>query len=232
MTHPAPLVSVVIPAFNCARYVSGAIASARAQAASLEIIVVDDGSTDDTGDVVRAFHPAVVLLRQDHSGIAAARNRGVAAATGEFLAFLDADDLFMPRKLEAQIAHLEQDGGPDISMGVVEEFVSADIPIHEQQRLRARGRIAGGSAGAMLLRRPTFDRVGLFRAWRVGEFADWYLRAVEAGLRIGMLPELVLRRRLHGSNVGLRERHARVDFVHIAKSALDRRRNATSTPTS
>jgi hypothetical protein len=79
----------------------------------------------------------------------------------------------------------------------------------------------------MLVRRPAFERVGLFETgWRVGEFISWYLRATEAGLRTLMLPEVVLRRRLHETNQGIRERGAATDYVRILKASLDRRRAA------
>jgi hypothetical protein len=85
----------------------------------------------------------------------------------------------------------------------------------------------GYSRGTMLVRRPSFDRVGPLDArWRVGEFVEWYLRARDAGLREAMLPDVVMRRRLHAGNLGRREPAARVDFAHIVKAALDRRRAA------
>jgi hypothetical protein len=78
---------------------------------------------------------------------------------------------------------------------------------------------------AMLVRRPAFERVGPFETtWRVGEFINWYLRATEVSLRMLMLPDLVLRRRLHETNQGIRERSAATDYVRILKAALDRRR--------
>jgi hypothetical protein len=79
--------------------------------------------------------------------------------------------------------------------------------------------------------RAVFNRVGPFASsWRVGEFADWYLRALDAGMRIETIADVVLRRRLHGDNVGIRERDSRVDYAHIVKHALDRRRRATAGP--
>jgi glycosyltransferase involved in cell wall biosynthesis len=228
MTSHTPLVSIVIPTFNCAAYLPAAIDSARAQHPSIEIIVVDDGSTDGTTASVTKLGAPLRLIEQDHQGAAAARNLGVAAATGEFLAFLDADDLFAPCKLGVQLAHLRRENAPDISMGAVEEFVSPEIDAEHRARLQVRGRTAGGVAGAMLIRRATFERIGPFASWRLGEFADWYLRALDAGLRVETLPDVVLHRRLHGANIGIRERHARVDYARIAKRALDRRRQDRS----
>lgn len=228
-----PTISVIIPTFNCARYLPAAVQSVREQTLPVhEIIIVDDGSVDETPAVVAAFGIPVVSLRQAHEGIGAARNRGVDAAAGDYLAFLDADDLFTPAKCARQFEHLVQAGGPDISFGLIEEFVSPDLPAAAQQRLKARvGALAGSVAGTMMINRSAFARVGPFAtAWRLGEFADWYLRAADAGLRSEMLPEVVLRRRLHGDNVGIRERASRVDYVRIMKSALDRRRHGSGGP--
>lgn len=100
-------VSVVIPVFNGNATVAAAIESVRRQTYPIqEIIVVDDGSTDDTGSVVRAFGDAVRYVRQANQGVGAARNRGVAEAVGEYVAFLDADDLWLPAKLARQAAVL------------------------------------------------------------------------------------------------------------------------------
>ena len=224
-------ISVIVPAFNAARYLPEAVASIHEQTcAPLEIIVIDDGSTDETPEVVRALGNAVVSIRQSNLGIGAARNRGVEAARGNYLAFLDADDLFMPGKLARQLAHLRGEGGPDISFGCVEEFVDSDPSRDQASSLVARvGARGGGVPGAMLISRADFLRVGVFDvSWRVGEFADWYMRAMDAGLRAETLDEVVLRRRLHGDNVGIRERASRADFARIMKRALDRRKQAAA----
>ena len=116
MTSPeavAPRVSVVIPAYNASLTVSAAIESVRAQSLSdFEIIVVDDGSTDDTGARVAAIDdPRLRVIHASHDGPAQARNRGIEAARGEFITFLDADDLWTADKLESQVAALEADPG-------------------------------------------------------------------------------------------------------------------------
>lgn len=99
-----PVVSVVMPAYNAERFVDEAVESVLTQSHQrLEVIVVDDGSTDGTGARVRAYGDQVRYLRQANAGAGAARNRGVEAATGDYVAFLDADDLWRPEKLEVQL---------------------------------------------------------------------------------------------------------------------------------
>lgn len=109
-----PLASVIIPAYNAERYLRQAVESALAQTHSnLEVVIVDDGSTDGTrrlADEIAATDPRVRVFTQENAGVGAARNRGIAEAHGEFLAPLDADDFWYPKKLERQIAALEERG--------------------------------------------------------------------------------------------------------------------------
>jgi teichuronic acid biosynthesis glycosyltransferase TuaG len=105
------LVSVVIPLFNAQDYIAATIESVLKQSyQSIELIVVDDSSTDDSPSVVRGFGSAVRYLHQENAGPAAARNRGIAAANGEYIAFLDADDEWLPNKVETQVNLLEESG--------------------------------------------------------------------------------------------------------------------------
>src|SRR5436305_4940478 len=108
-------VSVIIPAYNYARYIAEAIDGALAQThAPLEVIVVDDESTDDTPRVLAGYGDRIRTIRQPNGGAAAARNTGMAAARGEYVAFLDADDVWLPRKLELQLQRFEAD--PDLGL--------------------------------------------------------------------------------------------------------------------
>lgn len=107
----APLVSVVIPAYNCARFIREAVDSALAQDyAALEVIVVDDGSTDDTGAILASFGGRIRLLSQPNRGCAAARNLGIGHARGRYVAFLDADDVWWPGKIRYQMEALGKTG--------------------------------------------------------------------------------------------------------------------------
>lgn len=116
MTASAPSsISVVIPAYNVAEFIGDALNSVKAQdIQDLQIIVVDDGSSDGTADRVAAEHPDVELIRKANGGAATARNRGITAARGDYLAFLDADDIWLPGKLAAQWHHLQ--AHPDIHL--------------------------------------------------------------------------------------------------------------------
>lgn len=220
-----PSISVTIPVYNCERYLGDAIESVLAQSYQpIEIIVIDDGSTDGSATVADRFE--VAYRWQPHSGVGAARNRGVGLATGEFLAFLDADDLWVESKLERQMAALGQDPELDMVFGRVEQFVSPELAPAAARPSRNVGRaLEGPHAGTLLIRRESFHQVGDFATcWQIGEFVDWYARAMEAGLKSWMLPKVVLRRRQHHTNLGIRKRSSQTDYVRILKATLDRRR--------
>lgn len=218
----------MIGAYNAEQYLGEAIDSVLAQAyRPLEVIVVDDGSEDKSGDVARAYGGQVMVARQDNAGNGSARNHAVRLANGELFAFLDADDRFVPEKLEWQWSELERDPSVDIVFGYVQEFVSPELT--EEQRASVRAPQPAPSPwtapNLMLIRREAFERVGPFsELLRVGVTVDWYARSVEAGLRSLMLPHVVLERRLHLTNNGLREAASRTQYAHVLKAALDRRR--------
>jgi glycosyltransferase involved in cell wall biosynthesis len=219
-------VSVVIPAYQGERYIGAAIESILNQSAAVDqIVVVDDGSTDATAAVAQRY-PRVTLAREAHRGIGGALNRGVELATGDHLAFLDADDLWTRHKIERQLERLAREPGADLALGLVRQFLSPDIDASVAARVVCPPEPQPGHLiGSLLLRRSQFERVGRFRDdWPVGHFIDWFTRARELGLRETMVPEVVLLRRLHGANIGLRDPAARVGFVQAAKASLDRRR--------
>jgi len=224
-----PLVSVMIGAYNAAPYLGEAIESALGQDYEpIELIVVDDGSTDETGDVARSFAQAKVI-RQQNGGNGAARNRAVENASGELYAFLDADDRFTPGKLSLQKAALDADPGLDMVFGHVREFFSPELDEETRASLRppAAEPMPWTAPNLMLVRRESFERVGPFTtAVRVGVTVDWFARAQEAGLRHSILPEVVLERRLHTQNNGLRESASRSQYLEVIRQAMERRRAA------
>ncbi len=222
---PQPLVSVIIPVYNAAAYVREAIESVRAQTyPNREIVCVDDGSSDDSLEVLRSFGDAVTIVRRaENGGIGAARNNGIAAARGEVFAFLDADDVWLPQKLALQMPRLSV---ADISFAHMRCFLSPELP----ESVRAvrecpPGDRPGYIASTAVITRAAFDRVGGFESkWRVGEFIDWMARAREAGLVTDLLPDVLLMRRIHGTNTGVTERPSRGDYLRIMKEALARKK--------
>lgn len=227
MSGAGPLVSVIMPVYNGERYLADAVESVLAQTGGpVELIVVDDGSTDRSAEIARAFGAAVRYVYQDNAGQSAARNRGIQLAQAPFLAFLDDDDYWSPGKLALQLAVLTGDPTVEAVFGHVRQFVSPDIPPEAAARVRYHAEIMPGHVpGTMLIRREAFDRIGAFDPrLRVGEFVQWYAHAVDLGLRAVMLPEVVLHRRLHEDNEGIKQRAEAVQYVRVLKATLDRRR--------
>lgn len=228
-----PTISVIIPVHNRAQYVAEAIRSVLVQThPATEIWAIDDGSTDNSAGVIQAFGDAVQYYRQPNRGAAAARNRGVELATGDFLAFLDSDDRWLPHKLALQLVAFEKN--PDLAMafGHVRQFCSPDLPSDQRPRITAEV-MAGYHVGTLLVRRSAFQQVGPFETqWRVGEFVSWQAKATDMGLPMVMLPEVVMERRLHATNMGRTERSSTNDYLRIVRAALERRRaQAETTPT-
>lgn len=225
-SNPPALISVIIPAYNAEQYLGAAIESVLQQRwQPLEIIVVDDGSTDQSVAVAQHYQPLVQCLHQENSGPGAARNLGVSAAHGEFIAFLDADDLWLTDKLASQMAYLHLH--PEVAMlfGQVEQFISPDLTPDQQPMLPAQPIMTGLHVGAMLLRRATFAQVGPFATtWTIGEFIEWYGRAQALGLQTTILPQVVMRRRLHTTNLTRRTQNRRSDYLKILKARLDEHR--------
>lgn len=218
-------VSAVIPVYNGARYLAETIESVLAQTRPVdEIIVVDDGSTDGSAALARSFS-AVHVVVQPQSGAATARNLGVETASGNVIAFLDADDLWTPEKNEMQAAVFEREQDAGMVFGYAQQFVSPDVEETVRRQLQCPAEpMAGYIPSAAYIRRDVFARVGMFLQWQIGDFIDWYARAAEHGIRSVLLPDVVVHRRLHGANLGVRERASQIDYVRIARAALQRRR--------
>jgi glycosyltransferase involved in cell wall biosynthesis len=221
-----PTISVLIPARDGAAFLAEAIGSALSQTLRpAEVIVVDDGSQDDTGEVAARFGSEIVFVRQDPAGSGAARNRAVDASTGNLLAFLDADDVFVADRLERQATVLDRDPAVEAVFGRVSEFIEGEAR-HAGTALRPpRSDVPSHLATAMLIRRAAFERVGRFEVDQdVNVTVEWYARAMHAGLRSVMLDDLVLRRRLHAANLGMKRWDSGHQLVRIARESLERRR--------
>ncbi|HMQ53549.1 MAG TPA: glycosyltransferase family A protein [Anaerolineae bacterium] len=220
-------ITVIIPVYNAALYLAEAMTSVLTQTHPPdEVLVIDDGSTDDSAAIARRFEARVQLVQQPNQGAAASRNRGVALAQGQVLAFLDADDVWLPDKLARQLAALTTTPAPDIILGQVEQFRSPDLPA--EIHFADEGRVMNGlHVGAMLIPAGSFQQVGPFRSdLAVGEFIDWYSRAMAHSLSSLILPEVVMRRRLHGQNLMRRTQSVAGSYLKLLREAAARHKEA------
>ena len=207
------LVSVIVPAYNRAKTIGSAIESVFAQGyAPIEIIVVDDGSTDATSEVVAGYGERVGYLALEHSGSPAfVRNAGIRASRGEFVAFLDSDDLWLPGKLEQQMRFFEQE--PEVGMvcGKYVQFEEESGPDSEVQFPEAGGFAELFSANfvgtlTVVIRRSCLDAVGVFdERLLIAEDYELWLR-VASQYEIRMLGEVVARYRRHSGNLTANQR--------------------------
>lgn len=207
-----PTVSVIIPAYNAARYLPETLASALGQTLSdIEVIVVDDGSKDNTAQVAQSF-PAVRCVHQQNAGVSAARNTGAAHARGEFLAFLDSDDLWHPDKLRQQVEALRQHPDSVFSRteAVSDPARQAEIQ-HGQREAGAPHELIPDfhtsflvpylTTSTVMVRRSAFEAAGGFDTrLRIAEDVDFYLRVlVRQPLVVKMTQPLVYKRPVPGS---------------------------------
>lgn len=243
MSHAHPLVDVVIPVYNGASYLKEAIESVLSQTyAPLHLIIVDDGSQDSSGAIadeyVQRFPSRVQNIRQENKGLSAARNTGIRAAQGELIAFLDADDFWLPRKIEAQVAAWNNFSESTLPLGVVYcdyEFVDTSSAPHRLnssrfhlirglrgdvfQSLMDANKVAGSGSG-VLVKRDAFDRCGYFDE-RLNSCEDWdmWLRLAEA-YAFEPVDEILVMIRRHSENMQNHEaRMLRNQFAVLAKAA-------------
>jgi glycosyltransferase involved in cell wall biosynthesis len=221
-----PTVSVVIPTYNYGRYVRDAIESALAQTVlPLEVVVVDDGSTDDTPAVLARYGDRIRVVRQENQGLSAARNTGIRAACGEWVAFLDSDDAFHPRKLELQLAALA--GRRELHLVATDAF--SDEPLRWPDVPDAP-RVVPVSAGAIavrtlfapssvLARKSCFDAVGDFDpALRSVEDRDMWVRVAARFPAAMIAAPLTWVRQTPGSMSRHPERMEQFDRIVIDRS--------------
>lgn len=205
-------ISVVIPTYNYGRFIREAIDSVLAQTyAPLEILVVDDGSTDDTEQIVRAYGDRVRYIRQQNAGVGAARNTGIASARGEYVAFLDSDDVWLPEKLAKEIARFETDPELGLVYGGAERFdesgtLSVALDGIEgwiaPELLRLERSVISSGSGTLLPKRVA-EEVGGFDA-NLQPSEDWdFCYRVALRHRVGFVPEVLVRYRQHGGGLHL-----------------------------
>lgn len=220
-----PLVSAIIPVYNCERYLVDAIESVLAQTyRPIEIIVVDDGSLDDTADIAQSCKE-VRYIYQTNQGQGPAMNAGIKAARGEFIAFLDADDLWTPNKLGVQMDYLTEHPHVGYVIARMQNFLEPGIELPRRMtKDLLLTETVGLSVGTLVARKTVFEHVGNFDAsYCHAKDVDWFVRAREAGIRMAILPEILLHRRLHSRNRSYRTQARISALLRVVKSSIDRK---------
>jgi glycosyltransferase involved in cell wall biosynthesis len=220
-----PLVSVIVAVYNGARFLRPALESLLAQNYEpFETVFVDDGSEDETAEIAQSF-PGIRYIRQTNQGLAAARNAGLELARGEFLAFLDADDLLPPNKLSVQVGYLCQHPEVGCVLGRQEIILEEGVePPSWLSRDLLYGDVGGIPLGSAMIRRSILENLGGFDpSYLYAEDRDLFVRMRERGVEVAVLPDRVLYRRLHGSNMNF-NRPSNHPLLRSLKAKLDRSR--------
>lgn len=222
-----PAVSALVPVWNGAGFLAEAIDSVLVQKPPVaEVVVIDDGSTDGSGDVARAFGPRVRCVRREHAGLAATRNAAVREARGELLAFLDADDLWPAGRLARLLDALERSPECGIAQGRLQRMVRDDAStgwtlVDESWR--------APNVATALIRRSVFARVGPFDEQVAGaDDVDWLLRAKELGVRETQVDAVTLLYRRHGGNMTNDVAADQSRLLRVLGRAVQRRRAAAA----
>lgn len=220
-----PLISVVTPVYNGARYLEGTISSLLAQRyPRLEIIVVNDGSTDESGAVLARFGNAIKVISQENTGHVIARNTGLRSANGDIVGFIDQDDVWPEGRIPRMLPFLVEDGydyvrGKTLLFG---ERIQQDTPIFRYANI-----------GACLYRASVIERVGLFdEMMDAGEDFDWHVRIEEAGCKEKRIEDITLLYRQHTTNLSHTDGFlARGQFMTLRKK-IRRTHQRASNPSS
>jgi glycosyltransferase involved in cell wall biosynthesis len=219
-------ISIILPAKNEAEGLRRTLPGLAAVLPGAEVIVVDDGSTDDIEAAVAALPVDVRLFRQPNQGPAAARNRGVRDASGAYLAFLDVDDLWPPETLSQLVERLQGSPQTDVVQGRGQLARIMDVAGSEHELIGSPDESFPHYIGAAVYRRDAFRKNGLFdEEMRFGEDTDWFTRAKEMGLPVEQIDQTTLIVRRHAGNMTRGKSMVELNVLRVFKKALDRKRS-------
>lgn len=220
------LISVIMPVYNGEKFVSQAIESIlRQQYQSLQIIVVNDGSTDHSENILRQYEDSITYIEQENGGPPSARNRGLKEANGEYITFIDQDDIWHPDKLEIQLLEFEKHENLQIAIGFSLKLPFSSPDDLNPESLKKRS-IFNLLLGSSLIKKSAFEITGNFnKLMLVGDDTDWFIRARENQLPISVHRDLVFYHRLHENN--FTKKTDRSKFVlQLLKQAVDRKKTS------
>jgi glycosyltransferase involved in cell wall biosynthesis len=215
------VLSVIMPLYNGAAFVAEAVQSVMAQLRPEdEIVIADDGSTDGGGDLAAAFSQ-VRVVRKVHTTIGDSVNQAIAAAKGDWLAFIDHDDRWRPQKRALQMAAFAAD--PTLALVFTHAANFTTVEENGAKKDIFSAPKPAMTRPSLMLRREAFDRVGPFSSDpQVDEFIAWFARAAQLGLRSCVLPQVLYERRIHGGNFTLtRTAQVHARYFHALKGALE-----------
>ena len=222
-----PLVSVVVPTLDAARYLEDALDSIESQSyPHREIVLVDGGSSDGTLEIAGRYADLRIIY-QTGTGLADAWNCGIEGSAGELVAFLDGDDLWEPAKLERQVGVLVAESAADCAITRMRFALEPGftIPPGFRPELLDSDHVAN-MPSALLARRSLFERIGTFDTrWAIASDIDWFARVKDAGLRVELVDEVLVIKRVHDTNLStLGGAKLNAELVEVLRESVARRR--------
>lgn len=221
-----PLVSVILPVYNGERYLADTLDSIFAQDYHpFEVIVVDDGSGDGSAKIAKAYHKARYIY-QDNQGVPVARNAGVAAAQGEFIAFIDQDDTWLPHKLSAQVAYMLNHANVGYVTSKQQYFLEPGVkrPFWLKPELLEAPQ-TGMTPSTLLVRLSVMRQVGPFNPqFPTSSDADWFFRAKDMAIPTAALPEVLVHKRVHNANHSNQIQSLHHELLRVVKNSMKKQR--------
>ena len=224
----APLVSVVVAVRNGERFLAQALSSiVEGSYRPLEILVVDGDSSDRTVEIACSFEHVRCVVQRGQ-GIAAAYNTGVEEARGEFVAFLSHDDLWVPQKLKTQIGFMAENPAVQYTIARAEFFLE---PGHAIPRGFRRELLEGDHVApimeTLVARRSLFESLGKFdTSLSIDNDVDWFTRASDCNIPTAVMPQVLLHKRVHDTNLSMNVETNNRDLLKLLKTSIDRKRQA------
>lgn len=235
-----PKVTVVIPAYNAEAYIAAAITSVLEQTyPNIELIVVNDGSSDGTEHIVKSFGENVRYIVHENKGLPAARNTGIAHSSGEYISFLDADDMYLAEKIEQQVRFLQQHPEYTVAYCHMYHFYdNAPTTLYRHTAVCPSGNVLDtlldrffGQADTLCIPRHVFDTVGVFNeAYRFGEDWELNIRIAKAGYTFGFINIPLIKMRITKNSwsslqnqVGNKESHVRIFESLLLSTSLSKK---------
>jgi glycosyltransferase involved in cell wall biosynthesis len=217
-------VSVIIPVYNGSQYLAPTLASVVAQTYPLhEIIVIDDGSTDSSPDILRSFGERLRVTRQDNQGVAAARNAALQQVTGDVVTFIDQDDLWPAGRTEALVKALRADPDALVAAGQVEVLYERSRPPNPLDNFGTA--VREFYVGSLCIRKEVFDLLGpLHTGLGYADDVDFFMRRREANIRTIYVDDVTLQYRLHESNTSGNRSVTNAHLMAALRESLQRRR--------
>ena len=220
------LISVIIPVKNGGKYLPQALDGIIKQEMNVEIIVVDDGSTDNTAEIAKDYK-CELITRQISKGAVAAKNSGLKVAKGKYVIFHDSDDIMRDNALEKLYKELESEEEFSAVEAKVQDFYSPDLPEDERRKTLIKTEPYWGLfTGAILMRKVIFDKIGLFNEdLKAGEIIDWQTKMDSNGLKVKKVDFVSTDRRIHSSNFGRTDKSTEFkDYAAILRARLSLRK--------